>query len=215
MSKQRGDIRQLFSPDLWWRSLIISLVWFLQATGFWGVTTYLPEYMLSQGVNPYFNMFSVFIGEIPGLFVAMVLIEKQYIGRIKCLRIFSILTTFSLILFAFVPLYQLKTVFVILCYFSMVPIYSILNTLTPELYPTNIRGIAMGWVNVVIEIPGLVTPFVGEFLLSNSNSWLYPVVWAGVFFIQLSLMFCLTKETVGQVLTDVTQTLMIERNSLH
>lgn len=183
--------------------MAVSLVWFLQALGYWGVTTYLPEYMASQGVNPYFNMFSVFIGEIPGLLLAMVLIERKRIGRINCLRTFSAITLVALVAFAFVPLHQLKTFFVITVYFSMVPIYSVLNTFTPEVYPTNVRSIAMGWVNVVIEIPGLVTPFVGEVLLSSAISWLYPVVWAAVFALQLAVTLGLGKlETAGQALVD-------------
>ncbi|KAK7474132.1 hypothetical protein BaRGS_00034661 [Batillaria attramentaria] len=205
-TEQRGHLRQLFSRDACKHTIVLSLVWFLQAMGYWGVTTYLPEYMTSQGVNPYFNMFSVFIGEIPGLILAMILIERRRIGRIRCLKAFSAVTSMSLFLFAFVPVQQAKTVFAITCYFSMVPIYSILNTFTPEVYPTNIRSIAMGWVNVVIEIPGLITPFVGEFLLSSSIAWLYPVVWAAIFVIQFGCMFGLSQETVGQDLSDVTLT---------
>lgn len=190
---------------MWRRTIVVSMVWFLQATGYWGVTTYLPEYMASHGVNPYFNMFSVFIGEIPGLILAMFLIEKRQIGRINCLKVFSGITFISLLLFGFVPLYELKTVLVIMCYFSMVPIYSVLNTFTPEVYPTNIRSIAMGWVNVIIEFPGLITPFVGEVLLSSTISWLYPVVWAAIFILQFMIVFGLKKETVGQDLVDATQ----------
>ncbi|XP_076471564.1 synaptic vesicle 2-related protein-like [Babylonia areolata] len=201
-SEQRGDLRQLFSGVLLWQTVLLSLVWFLQSTGFWGVTTYLPEYMATRGVNPYLNMFSVFIGEIPGLILAMVLIEKRSIGRINCLRMFSSITLVALVAFAFVPLHQLKTVFAIVVFFSMVPIYSVLNTFTPEVYPTHIRSIAMGWVNVVMEIPGLITPFVGELLLSSSIEWLYPVVWASVFAAQLAVTLGLGKETAGQNLED-------------
>ena len=201
-NKKRGSPRQLFSKELRWRTITISVIWFLQATGYWGVTTYLPEYMTSQGVNPYFNMFSVFIGEIPGLILAMVIIEKKRIGRINCLRTFSSVTLIALVAFAFVPLHQLKTFFVILVYFSMVPIYSVLNTFTPEMYPTNIRSMAMGWVNVVIEIPGLITPFVGELLLSSSIRWLYPVVWSAMFAGQLAVTCGLGRETAGQDLQD-------------
>ena len=182
---------------------MVSLVWFLQATGYWGVTNYLPEYMEKLGADPYFNMFSVFIGEIPGLFLAMFLIEKYMLGRIRCLRLFSFVTAVSLFLFSFIPRHEFKSVLIIICYFSMVPIYSILDTYTPEVFPTDVRSTAMAWVNNVIEVPGLITPFVSATLLSSDLPWLYPVVWGSVFVLQCIITFCLRIETAGKDLKDV------------
>jgi MFS family permease len=119
------------------------------------------------------------------------------LGRIKSLRVFSLGTCISLILFAVVDLDYMKAVFVIVCYFFMVPIYSVLNTYTPEMYPTKMRGVAMATVNAIIEIPGLITPFVGATLLSHPSKWLYPIVWSVVFFGQFCLMFgCLASYLV-------------------
>ncbi|XP_059170639.1 uncharacterized protein LOC131952132 [Physella acuta] len=201
-SKSKGRFRQLFSKELRSRTVVFSCIWFLQASGYWGVTTYLPEYMSNLGVDPYFNMFSVFIGEIPGLFLAMILIERYMLGRIRTLRLFCALTALSLLVFSFIPEHAYKAVLIILCYFSMVPIYSILNAFTPELYPTDIRSTAMAWMNVVIEIPGLITPFVGATLVSSSIPWLYPVVWGSLFVIQCALTFAIKKETAGKDLKD-------------
>lgn len=158
--------------------------------------------MGSLGVDPYFNMFTVFIGELPGLCLAMIMIEPYMLGRIRCLQVFSLSTSISLLLFAFVGIDFLKAVFVIVCYFFMVPIYSILSTFTPEVYPTHIRSTAMATMYMIIEIPGLITPFVGEYLLSSNITWLYPVVWAVVFLLQ-SLAICgLQSETAGKALKD-------------
>ena len=201
-SEKRGQILHLFKPGICWKTINLGLIWFLQATGYWGVTTYLPEYMGSQGVDPYFNMFTIFIGELPGLCLAMILVEPYMLGRIRCLQVFSFSTCISLILFGFVGLDFLKAVCVIVCYFFMVPIYSILNTFTPEVYPTGIRSTAMASMYMLIEIPGLITPFVGEYLVSSKIPWLYPVVWAGVFLLQ-SLAICgLSSETAGKSLKD-------------
>lgn len=171
--------------------------------GFWGVTIYLPEYMMKQGVTPYFSMFSIFIGEIPGLLLAMILIERHMFGRIWCLRLFSVSTCISLIAFALVNVDFLRAVCAVVCYFFMVPVYSILNTFTPEIYPTPVRSTAMAWMNIIIEIPSLVTPFVGETLLSSQIPWLYPVVWAACFFLQLMFSFGLRTETAGRNLDDI------------
>ncbi|XP_062570648.1 synaptic vesicle 2-related protein-like isoform X2 [Saccostrea cucullata] len=201
-SEKRGRISQLFAPGTRLKTINIALIWFLQATGYWGVTVYLPEYMGSLGVDPYFNMFTVFIGELPGLCLAMIMIEPYMLGRIRCLQLFSFSTCISLLLFAFVGMDFLKAVSVIVCYFFMVPIYSILSTFTPEAYPTHIRSTAVATMYMIIEIPGLITPFVGEYLLSSDITWLYPVVWAGVFFLQALAICGLRSETAGKALKD-------------
>lgn len=216
---KRGNIWDLFSKNLWKDTLTFSCLWFLQAMGYWGVTIYLPEYMTNLGVNSYFNMFSIFIGEIPGLILAMIVIEHHMLGRIGCLRLFSFLTAVSLLIFSFIPKHALKSVLIIVCYFSMVPIYSILNTFTPEIYPTDIRSTAMAWMNVVIEVPGLITPFVGATLLSSSLPWLYPVVWGSVFVLQFVVTLGLRREMAGESLKEnvaiVQNSLCTEDDSSH
>lgn len=199
---ERGRIQDLFKKEHISSTLFIVAIWLLQASGYWGVTVYLPEYMSSLGVDGYFNMFMVFIGELPGLVLAMIFVEKHMLGRIKSLRVFSLGTCISLILFAVVDIDFMKAVFVIVCYFFMVPIYSLLNTYTPEMYPTKMRGVAMATVNALIEIPGLITPFVGATLLSHPSKWLYPIVWSVVFFVQFCFMFGLRHETAGESLRD-------------
>lgn len=163
---------------------------------------YLPEYMGSIDIDPYFNMFAVFIGEIPGLCLAMVFIDHRKLGRIRCLRLFSFSTALGLLLFAFTNIHIAKTVFVILVYFFMVPIYSILNTYTPESYPTDSRSIAMAWVYMVIAFPGIITAFLGASVLSTNITWLYPTVAAGFFLLQFLFTFGLTSETAGKDLKD-------------
>ena len=200
--QQKIGISLLFSKELYAKTMSFSAIWFLQATGYWGVTVYLPEYMAQLGVDPYFNMFSIFIGELPGLILAMLLIEKSMLGRIRSLRLFSVVTASTLLLFSFIPEHAYKSALIIVCYFGMVPIYSILNTYTPEVYPTEIRSTAMAWMNIIIEFPGLITPFIGAKLLSSNITWLYPVVWGSVFVVQFFVTFILKTETAGKNLLD-------------
>lgn len=172
---------------------------------------YLPEYMGSVGIDPYFNMFAVFIGEIPGLCLAMAFIEHRLFGRIRCLRFFSFFTALGLILFAFINVSIVRTIIVILVYFFMVPIYSILNTYTPELYPTDSRSIAMAWMYMIIAFPGIITAFLAASVLSTNITWLYPTVAAGFFSLQFLFTFGLKSETAGKALNDTKQTTETEK----
>ena len=171
--------------------------------GYWGVTMYLPEYMSTLGIDPYFNTFSVFVGELPGLCLAMILIEPHMLGRLNCLRFFSFFSALFLLLFAFIEIEVLKAVFVIIVFFFIVPIYSILNTFTPEIFPTDTRSISMAWVYFIISIPSLVTAFLGASLLSSSIKWLYPTVSAGFLGLEFLFTLGLNVETAGKSLKDV------------
>ncbi|XP_045176832.2 synaptic vesicle 2-related protein-like [Mercenaria mercenaria] len=205
-SPERGRVQDLFSKKLRGRTVFSMLVWFFQSMGFWGVTMYLPEYLGSIDIDPYFNMFAVYIGEIPGLCLTMVFIEHRKLGRVRCLRLFSFSTAIGLLLFAFINVPIAKTVFVVLVYFFMVPIYSILNTYTPELYPTDSRSIAIASMYMVIAFPGIITAFIGASVLSTNITWLYPTVAAGFFSLQFLFTFGLTSETAGRSLNDTKQT---------
>lgn len=199
---KRGRIQELFSRDLRGQTIFASVVWFLQSMGFWSVTMYLPEYMGTLDIDPYLNSFSVFIGEIPGLLLAMVLIDPSKLGRIKCLRFFSFFTALGLLLFAFIDVKVVRAICVVLVFFFMVPIYSILNTFTPEVFPTDHRSIAMAWMYMVIAFPGIITAFLGASVLSTNITWLYPAVAASFFCLQLLFTFGLRTEPAAHGLID-------------
>ena len=201
-SQKRGRIQTLFSDELRTRTFFITSLWVFQSMGYWGVTMYLPEYMGTLGMDPYFCTFSVFVGELPGLCLAMILIEPHMLGRLKCLRFFSFFSALFLLLFAFIELEVLKAVFVIIVFFFIVPIYSILNTFTPEIYPTDSRSISMAWVYFIISIPSLITSFLGASLLSSNIRWLYPTVSAGFLTLSFLFTFGLKIETAGKSLND-------------
>ena len=195
-------MQTLFSDELRTRTFFITSLWVFQSMGYWGVTMYLPEYMGTLGMDPYFCTFSVFVGELPGLCLAMILIEPHMLGRLKCLRFFSFFSALFLLLFAFIELEVLKAVFVIIVFFFIVPIYSILNTFTPEIYPTDSRSISMAWVYFIISIPSLITSFLGASLLSSNIRWLYPTVSAGFLTLSFLFTFGLKIETAGKSLND-------------
>lgn len=201
-SVNRGRMRDLLTPALKGRTLVISAIWLLQCIGYWGVTLFLPQYMDSVGMDPYLNTFSIFIGQIPGMFLAIITIEPHMLGRIRCLRFFSFFTCLSLILFAFIDDVAAKTVIVIVCYFFMVPMYSILNTLTPEMFPTDIRTTALAFISFLIGLPSLFTAFLSAGVLSTGVLWLYPLVWGACFLILTFLTFLLHQETAGKKLDD-------------
>ena len=205
LNEDRGRIPDLFTSELLRHSILTTLVWVMQSMGFWSLTLYLPEYMDSIGFDQYFISFFTFVSELPGFALAMILIEPHMLGRIKCLRFFSFFTIISLITLAFVRIDYMKAIALMVLYFFMPPIYSILNTYTPEVYPTSVRGVAMGFVYMVISFPGLIMSYLAPTVLSTQIKWLYPVVGSGFFILQLLFTFGLKTEPAGQGLIEKKQ----------
>ncbi|CAI9722613.1 vesicle 2-related 7-like [Octopus vulgaris] len=215
-SHSRGQIKDLFTREFRYRTLTISLVWLFQATGYWGVTTYLPQYMSDKlNLGGYFIIFIIFISELPGLFLALFFIRKNMLGRITSVILFICMTIVLLAVFAVLSTSHLiwaQTLTIMTCFAFMAPIYSILNTFTPEIYPTAIRSTALGWVYMVSNIPGLITPFIDATLLDSPVVWLYPVVWLMFFVLEFVVMLSIRTETAGKRLSDNLQSTPICEN---
>ena len=68
-------------------------------------------------------------------------------------------------------------------------------TYSSEVYPTRSRSVALAYMNFIGSLPGLVTPFVSGYLVDVKVVWLYPVVWAVVYAVQLAVAVLLRHET--------------------
>lgn len=188
-------ITSLFQRRYLRTTLLLSVAFICQAGGYWGVTLFLPAQLERLGVNGYFNTFSVLLAEFPGIVLVAIIIEWPEIGRLNTLRVFSAMTVCFMALFGIIQTPVATTVFSMLLYFAMVPIFGILYTYASEVYPTRARSIALAYMNFVASLPGLVTPFISGYLVDVSVVWLYPVVWAGVYIVQLCAAMLLRYET--------------------
>ena len=198
----RGSFTSLFSRKYALVTLQISALWLLQSTGYWGVTIFLPKYLSRFGVNPYINMFINVCAEVPGLFLVILMVDTRRFGRLRTWYMFSFGTVCSLIFLTFFQTDVEVSVFAVITYFFMVPIYSLLQTYTPEVYPTWLRSTAMVWINFMISIPGMMASFISAKLVSDSRRWLYPLIWAIVFAVQFLIVLTLRKETSQKALEE-------------
>ena len=186
----------LFKRNYIIQTIQLSAIWFLQSTGYWGVTVFFPKYLTKFGAPTYFDIFVCICAELPGLFLVILMIDNPRFGRISTLRFFSFGSIISLSLSTFLQTEIAISVLAVITYFFMVPIYSVLETYTPELYPTQMRSMMMSWINIIIAIPGMTTAFLGATIVSSTINWLYPLVWGLVFVFQFLIAFTLKKETL-------------------
>eukprot|EP00794_Sanderia_malayensis_P009087 gene9087-10056_t len=188
----------LFSREFIVQTLQISTLWFLQATGYWGVTIFFPKYLARFGIAIYFDMFMNICAQIPGYFLLIQMIDRSKIGRIWTLRLFTFGVMISLLLLTFLEDRVSVAVLAVICYFFMPPIFAILQIYTTEIYPTLLRSNAMSWASIVISLPGMTTTFISAKIVSSPKQWIYPLVWAVVFLLQLIVAMTLRKETAAQ-----------------
>ena len=183
-------------------TLCLTVIYMTETGAFFGSSLFLPAVLKNLGVDPYFTAFVGYCGQIPGILLMAIIVEWKGVGRINSIRLFSLISVISFLLFAFVQNPIAISVFIVFIYFSMLPNISVLQTYISESYPTEIRSFAFAYFNNCTAIFGIFYPFMSGVTADVHISWLFPVVWAGVFAVQFIVSLFLNRETLGMNLTD-------------
>ena len=197
--------RTMFRTPYLKTTILISIVYTLEGMSAYGSSLFLPNVLNKLNVNPYFTTFVGYLGQIPGVLLMSIIVEWRHVGRLNSLRLYTALTVAFFLLFAFIQNQVTIPVFTILIYFSMVPIYSLLNTYISECYSTSIRALALVYFSNLQALFETFIPFVSGYVSDVSIPWLYPVVWAGLFGFQFVVSLFMNFETRGIRLEDNVQ----------
>lgn len=194
----------IFKPPYLKRTICLSIIYPTQTITYYASALFFPAILEEQlGINnPYFTLFIGYLGQIPGILLMAIVIEWARVGRLNSFRFFTLLSVVSFLLLAFVQTVVTIPVFMILIYFSLVPIIPLLYTYMSESYPTAVRTFALSFFNGLSAIGSIVMPFVSGYLSDVSIPWLYPTVWAGLLLFQFVVSLFLRRETLGINLTD-------------
>eukprot|EP01053_Blabericola_migrator_P001906 Blabericola_migrator_1__1905@NODE_1518_length_4363_cov_96_666899_g998_i0_p1_GENE_NODE_1518_length_4363_cov_96_666899_g998_i0NODE_1518_length_4363_cov_96_666899_g998_i0_p1_ORF_typecomplete_len548_score50_31Sugar_tr/PF00083_24/1_8e47MFS_1/PF07690_16/1_2e19MFS_1/PF07690_16/6_1e07TRI12/PF06609_13/7_8e09TRI12/PF06609_13/1_5e03MFS_3/PF05977_13/0_012MFS_3/PF05977_13/0_00031MFS_4/PF06779_14/0_00061MFS_4/PF06779_14/1_1e04MFS_2/PF13347_6/58MFS_2/PF13347_6/2_1MFS_2/PF13347_6/0_022MFS_2/PF13347_6/9_5_NODE_1 len=196
--------RSSIAPKMW----VVCALWACQAFGYWGVTSYLPSFFTSIGLDPHIATVMTFIFEYPGMLVSYFMMKgtslrclRYFTGRVRTLRVYTFGVSAVLAAFAIMITYLPRGHFALyiptlLTYFFAAPVWTILYTYTPELFPTECRGTAMSIAGLANGFPTLVTFFLGS---QAVGTWVYPAIWAAVF----GLLFAISLVLVHQETANV------------
>lgn len=179
----RYALRQVFGERLARTTGILWLVWFANATTYYGLvllTTSLQvesekdkgEQRCHDGEavfssSDYFAVFITSLAEAPGLLGAAFLID--YKGRLWCLRIGMLICAICI----FCLLIGGRVLQLVLLFISRAAIegtFSVLYVYTPELYPTQIRSFGLALCNGFARLGGFSAPFFTVYLVENGKS---------------------------------------------
>jgi len=194
----------IFKPPYLKRTICLSIIYPTETITYYASALFFPAILKEQlGINnPYFTLFIGYLGQIPGILLMAIILEWARVGRLNSFRFFTLLSVVSFLLLAFVQTAVTIPVFMILIYFSLVPIIPLLYTYMSESYPTAVRTFALSFFNGLSAIGSIVMPFVSGYLSDVSIPWLYPTVWAGLLLFQFVVSLFLRRETLGTNLTD-------------
>ncbi|XP_058473459.1 synaptic vesicle 2-related protein [Solea solea] len=186
--KNRGRIRDLFTPQYCRTTLLLWFIWFANAFCYYGVILLTTEMFqagdscgATQGakIEPscslqckyltsadYKDLLWTTLAEFPGLLVIIFAIE--YLGRKKSMALCFLM--FSLFL---LPLYACigRTALTISIFIARAFIaggYQVVFVYTPEVFPTENRALAMGVASTMARVGALITPFIAQVMLRSS-----------------------------------------------
>ena len=210
----RGRILDLVRPGYKLISCLLAILWFSSSFSYYGIALFTTE-MIAIGNtcdtqafeiannetchifdrNDYWNLAWTSTGDIPGLFITAILVDL--IGRKPSIISASIAFGVTCLLLL---ICMKKTLMVALLYIARAIISATFQTLyvyTPEVYPTEVRALAVGLGSMFCRGGAMITPYAAQVLLSVS---LYYVV--GVYvgvggFLQAIAAFLLPLETKG------------------
>ncbi|XP_033750920.1 solute carrier family 22 member 3-like isoform X2 [Pecten maximus] len=185
------------------------ILWFTWCTN---SLTYFGLYLTSASLtgNRHLNFFLNGLVELPGGFLYALLVNR--IGRKRCSILFHAVTGVALILSVVLlevagddvntPLSILSTMLNYVGKLGIAASFALLFLYTPELYPTNLRNVGLGFCSAAARIGGMIAPY--------SNIFASYVLWGpgvvfGICCILVAFLTLLLPETNGKELPQTVE----------
>lgn len=194
----------IFKPPYLRRTLCLLVLKLGARFAYFNSTLFLPIILKQLLPEPRLSIFVAFIAQIPGIILMAIITEWPWFGRLNTLRLYTILAALFYFLFAFIQTEVTIPVFIVCIYFTMNSIVSMSYTYASESYPTEIRAIALGFLNTTQGLVGSGTRFVTGAIteVSKQLPWLFPSVWGTIYVVMLIVSLFLKREPQGKELSD-------------
>ena len=202
-----ADQTSLFSPGLRGRTAAIWTIWFMVNFAYYGAFIWIPSILYAEGfdlVKSFGYTLIITLAQLPGYATAAFLIEKW--GRKPTLALFLFGSAASAVSFGLSG--SAATIILTGCLLSFFNLgaWGALYAVTPEIYPTRLRGSGAGWAAGFGRLASIIAPFVVTGLLAvggvpSGNKGLLFVVLAAAFLLAASAAMTLP-ELRGKSLQD-------------
>ena len=195
-------VRELLSPTLRGRTVVLWVVWFTLNFAYYGAFIWLPTVLHASGlslVRSFGYTLVITLAQLPGYALSALLVEKW--GRRPTLAAFLVGAAAAASMFAGAAgTAQVLTAGMLLSFFNL-GAWGALYAITPELYPTRLRGTGSGWAAGVGRIASIVAPLAVPLLRARGGTTLLFAAFAIVFMVA-ALGALRLPERRGQVLEE-------------
>lgn len=181
VEEQRG-IGALWGPAYRVRTAALWAVWFLVNFAYYGAFIWLPTLLVASGmsmVRSFGYTLVITAAQLPGYAVAAVLIEKW--GRRPTLATFLVGAAGAAALFSAAGTETSVLVAGMLLSFFVLGAWGALYAVTPEMYPTAVRGTGAGWAAGFGRIASILAPLAVPVLREAGGTELVFLVFAAAF----------------------------------
>lgn len=174
----------LFAAPVRRQTISLWIVWFCVNFSYYGAFIWLPTILVASGfdlVRSFGYTLIITLAQLPGYAVSAILVEKW--GRNRTLAAFLVGSAASAALFGLASAeWQVIGAGMLLSFFNL-GAWGALYAVTPELYPTPLRGTGAGWAAGVGRIASIIAPLIVPVLLATTSTLLVFVVFAAVFIV--------------------------------
>jgi putative MFS transporter len=162
---------ELWSTPMRRRTVALWLVWFFVNFSYYGAFIWLPTILVADGyslVRSFGFTLVITLAQLPGYAVAAVLIETW--GRRPTLATFLVGSAGAAALFGWAGGETMVLVAGMLLSFFNLGAWGALYAVTPEIYPTALRGTGAGWAAGFGRIASIVAPLLVPVLLDAGDN---------------------------------------------
>jgi len=198
------SVGALFAPRYARRTVMLWILWFGITLTYYGMFTFLPSLLAGRGLsvvrsNEYFFISS--LAQVPGYFSAAWLVER--VGRRPTLVAYLIGSAGAAYLFGNSGAGNDAVIYAALLSFFNLGAWGVVYTLSPELYPTALRGTGAGAAAAVGRIGGIIGPFLTPTLAASLGQSGAFAVFMGLLLLTAAAVGLLSEETRGKSLEEI------------
>ncbi|MDF2791934.1 MAG: metabolite transporter [Neobacillus sp.] len=206
--KEKTSFSDIFKNGFGKWTIFIALFWTLQVSPSFAIATYIPEVLgtfgFADGNMEYLGAAIMSLFYVVGLLPAIYLVEK--IGRRPVLIWPFLVSAAVLVALGITSSWQMSFAFTI----TLFVIYGIFNTsmnihqwIYPnELFPTNIRGTAVGFGTGISRIGSSISTFLFPLILSKYGLEVTLYSCAALYFVGFIISFAMAPETKNMTLAE-------------
>ena len=197
-----GRVAGLWAREFRKRTASIWIVWFCVNFAYYGAFIWIPSILVDAGfdlVRSFGFTLIITLAQLPGYAVAAWLIEVW--GRRLTLSVFLVGSAASAIAFGTVHAEPAIIASGMALSFFNLGAWGALYAVTPELYPTSLRGTGSGWAAGVGRIASIIAPLVVPLMLVAGGALLTFTVFS-VFFVVAAIAAWGLVEHRGKALDD-------------